>query len=128
MFNPYKPGVLFVGPRQTVGPRQIVGPRQTVGEQWLIDRVLDSRERGCGFKPHKRHCVVSLKKNINPSFAWFNPGRPGPLYLKYWSWNVKNQNKQTNKLGKCADPDQTPQNVASDQGLHCLLTECSIDI
>ena len=25
-----------------------------------------------------------------------------------------------------ADPDQTQQNGASDQGLHCLLTECSI--
>ena len=25
-----------------------------------------------------------------------------------------------------ADPDQTPHNVASDQGLHCLLTEFSI--
>ena len=25
-----------------------------------------------------------------------------------------------------ADPDQTPQNMASDQGLHCLLTVCSI--
>ena len=25
-----------------------------------------------------------------------------------------------------ADPDQMPQNVASDQGLHCLLTECPI--
>ena len=27
-----------------------------------------------------------------------------------------------------ADPDLTPQNVAYDQGLHCLLTECSIEI
>ena len=25
-----------------------------------------------------------------------------------------------------ADSDQTPQNAASDQGLHCLLTEISI--
>ena len=25
-----------------------------------------------------------------------------------------------------AYPDQTPQNAASDQGLHCLLTECPI--
>ena len=25
-----------------------------------------------------------------------------------------------------ADPEQTPQNMASDQGLHCLLTECPI--
>ena len=27
---------------------------------------------------------------------------------------------------KSANQDQTPQNVASDQGFHCLLTECSI--
>ena len=26
------------------------------------------------------------------------------------------------------DPAQMPQNAASDQGLHCLLTECSITI
>ena len=33
----------------------------------LSDRVLDSTPRGLGFKPHRRHCVVSLSKNINPS-------------------------------------------------------------
>ena len=27
----------------------------------------------------------------------------------------------TGSLAKSADPDQTPQNAASDQGLHCLL-------
>ena len=27
-----------------------------------------------------------------------------------------------------ADPDHMPQNAASDQGLHCLLTECSFEI
>ena len=32
------------------------------------------------------------------------------------------------KLANRADPDQTPQNAASDQGLHCLLTACSITI
>ena len=26
--------------------------------QWLSGRVLDSRLRGCGFEPHRRHCVV----------------------------------------------------------------------
>ena len=30
------------------------GPRA----QWLSGRVLDSRPRGHGFKPHRRHCVV----------------------------------------------------------------------
>ena len=32
------------------------------GVQWLSDRVLDSRQRGSGFKPHRRHCIVSLSK------------------------------------------------------------------
>ena len=29
-----------------------------MGVQWLSGRVLDSRRRGSGFKPHRRHCVV----------------------------------------------------------------------
>ena len=37
------------------------------GAQWLNGRVLDSRPKGCRFEPHRRHCVVSLSKNINPS-------------------------------------------------------------
>ena len=32
------------------------------------------------------------------------------------------------KLANSADPDQTPQIAASDQGHHCLLAECSITI
>ena len=28
------------------------------GAQWLSGRVLDSRPKGCGFEPHRRHCVV----------------------------------------------------------------------
>ena len=31
-------------------------------------------------------------------------------------------------LANSADPDQMPPNVASDQGLHCLLTRFSIKI
>ena len=36
-------------------------------------RVLDSRQRGRGFEPHPRHCVVSLSKNINPSLVLVQP-------------------------------------------------------
>ena len=35
-----------------------------LGAQWLSGRVFDSRPRGRGFEPHRRHCVVSLSKNI----------------------------------------------------------------
>ena len=41
--------------------------------QWLSGRVLDSRPRGRGFEPHRRHCVVSLSKNINPSLVLVQP-------------------------------------------------------
>ena len=30
------------------------------GAQWLSGRVLDSRPKGRGFEPHRRHCAVSL--------------------------------------------------------------------
>ena len=30
------------------------------GAQWLSGRVLNSRPKGRGFEPHRRHCVVSL--------------------------------------------------------------------
>ena len=39
--------------------------------QWLSGRVLDSRSRGCGFKPHRRHCVVSWSKTL---YLLFNTG------------------------------------------------------
>ena len=34
------------------------------GAQWLSGRVLDSRPRGRGFEPHRRHCVVVLEQDI----------------------------------------------------------------
>ena len=34
----------------------------SMGAQWLSGRVLDSRPKGRGFEPHRRHCVVSLSK------------------------------------------------------------------
>ena len=34
-----------------------------VGEQWLSGRVLDSRPKGRGFEPHRRHCVVVLEQD-----------------------------------------------------------------
>ena len=33
------------------------------GTQWLSGRVLDSRPRGRGFEPHRRHCVVVLEQD-----------------------------------------------------------------
>ena len=33
--------------------------------QWLSGRVLDLRPRGCGFEPHRRHCVVVLEQDFS---------------------------------------------------------------
>ena len=34
-----------------------------LGAQWLSGRVLDSKLRGHGFEPHRRHCVVVLEQD-----------------------------------------------------------------
>ena len=36
---------------------------ETEGAQWLSGRVLDSRPKGCGFEPHRRHCIVVLEQD-----------------------------------------------------------------
>ena len=33
------------------------------GAQWLSGRVHDSRPRGRGFEPQRRHCVVVLEQD-----------------------------------------------------------------
>ena len=71
--------------------------RERVGTQWLSGRVLDSRPRGREFESHRRHCIVSLSKNFNPSLVLFQHRKTRPLELKDWWWGVKNQIKQTNK-------------------------------
>ena len=42
-----------------------------MGTQWLSGRVLDSRPRGPGFEPHRRHSVVVLEQDtlICPSLV-----------------------------------------------------------
>ena len=36
---------------------------QMKGAQWLSGRVLDSRPKGRGFEPHRRHCIVVLEQD-----------------------------------------------------------------
>ena len=50
------------------------------GAQWLSGRVLDSRLKGRGFEPHRRHCVVVLEQDtFILAYYWFNPGRPSGI-------------------------------------------------
>ena len=43
----------------------VADPALVVGTtcQWLSGRVLDSRPKGRGFEPHRRHCVVVLEQD-----------------------------------------------------------------
>ena len=34
-----------------------------MGAQWLSGRVLDSRPKGSGLEPHRRHCIVVLEQD-----------------------------------------------------------------
>ena len=70
------------------------------GAQWLSGRVLDSRPKGRGFEPHRRHCVVSLSKNINPSLVLVQPRNTRPFITERFLMGRKesNQTKQTNIL------------------------------
>ena len=66
------------------------------GAQWLSGRVLDSRPKGRGFEPHRRHCVVSLSKNINPSLVLVQPRKTRPFKTERLLMGRKESN-QTNK-------------------------------
>ena len=64
--------------------------------QCLSGRVLDSRPKGRGFEPHRRHCVVSLSKNINPSLLLVQPRKTRPFKTERLLMGRKesNQTKQ----------------------------------
>ena len=66
-----------------------------MGAQWLSDRVLDSKPRGRGFKSHRRLCVVSLSKNINPSLVLVQPRKTLPFITERLLMGHKESN-QTN--------------------------------
>ena len=70
------------------------------GVQWLSGRVLDSRPKGRGFEPHRRHCVVSLSKNINPSLVLVQPRKTRPFITERLLMGRKESN-QTNKNKNC---------------------------
>ena len=70
-----------------------------MGAQWLSGRVLDSRLMGRGFEPHRRHCVVSLSKNINPSLVLVQPRKTCPFITERLLMGCKESN-QTNKQTK----------------------------
>ena len=67
-----------------------------MGAQWLSGRVLDWRPKGRGFEPLRRHCVMSLSKNINPSLVLVQPRKTRPFITERLLMGRKESN-QTNK-------------------------------
>ena len=60
-------------------------------------RVLDSRPRGRGIKPHWRHCVVVLQaRHIYPSSVLVHPRKTHPCLTERLLMGRKESN-QTNK-------------------------------
>ena len=68
------------------------------GAQWLSGRVLDSRPKGRGFEPHRRHCVVSLSKNINPSLVLVQPRKTRPFITERLLMGHKESNQTKNAI------------------------------
>ena len=70
--------------------------KKKYGAQWLSGRVLDSRLRGCGLEPHRRHCVVSLSKThlflLSTGSTQEDPSRHN---CKIVERDIKNKIKQT---------------------------------
>ena len=64
--------------------------------QWLSGRVLDVRTKGRGLEPHRRRCIVSLSKNINPSLELVQPRKTCPFITERLLMGRKESN-QTNK-------------------------------
>ena len=62
--------------------------------------MLDSRPKGRGFEPHRRRCVVSLSKNINPSLVLVQPRKTRPFITERLLMGRKESN-QTNKNKNC---------------------------
>ena len=72
-----------------------------MGAQWLSGRVLDSRPKGRGFEPHRRHCVVSLSKNINPSLVLVQPRKTRPYITERLLMGCKESNQTKQNQGQC---------------------------
>ena len=60
----------------------------------LTGRVLDSRPKDRGFEPHRRHCVVSLSKNINPSLVLVQPRTTRPFITERLLMGRKESNQK----------------------------------
>ena len=67
-----------------------------LGAQWHSGRVLDSRPRGRGFEPHRRHCVVILEQDtFIPALVLVQPRKTRPCLTERFLTGLKES--KTNK-------------------------------
>ena len=92
-------------------------PLEQKGAQWLNGRMLDSRPKGRGFESHRRHCVVSLSKNINPSLVLVQPRKTRPFITERLLMGRKESN-QTNPLEQIYQLITTNEKMTNSPG--CL--------
>ena len=82
--------------------------KPSLGAQWLSGRVLDSRPKGLGLEPHRRHCVVSLSKNISPSLVLVQPRNIRPFITERLLMGRKESNQikktKTSSTSRCNAP------------------------
>ena len=59
--------------------------------------VVECLTRDQGFEPHRHHCIVSLRKNINPSLVLVQPRTTRPFMVERLLMGRK-ELKQTNSF------------------------------
>ena len=62
MLNKHSTFTIHVFPEDSGGNTKWL-KTSAVGAEWLSGGVLDSRPRGRGFEPHRRHYVVVLEQD-----------------------------------------------------------------
>ena len=77
--------------------RKIFFYQCAVGGQWPSDRVLDSRQKGRGFEPHRLQDVVSFSKNINPSLVLVQPRKTCSCITERLLMGCKESNQTQNR-------------------------------
>ena len=91
----------------------------------LMLRWRDSRPKGRGFEPHRRHCVVSLSKNINPSLVLVQPRKIRPFITERLLMGRKELNQTNKNKASLANLWQNCQQVARNYLFYfCCLWQC----
>ena len=83
-------------------------PQSQMGAQWLSGRVLDLRSKGRGLEPFRRHCVVSLSKNINPSLVLVQPRKTSPFITERLLMGRKESNQANKPQSQTSDQPTAP--------------------